>query len=288
MPPDDLWKKRFATAHAFFTWGGQVLSARSGGHKGRREFTLSAPSLPFRHRPSVLIAGALALLLTLPAGAQLREALGGKSAQVVVLFVDLTESVKSADVDRIYTPTLRAVVGALKPGDRFVLSEISEQTLGSFAPFMDIAFPSTGRSMEDNDALEDGQRKIRDQWRKLLARRGKSRATVIMDSLSAGGQILARDTRAIKRIVILSDMIEESKAANFSKAAPATDPIIQQRREHGLLPDLKSVQVFVAGASAPTPERYMEIQNFWLKFVRAAGGAISEKTYGRVALPALE
>ena len=52
----------------------------------------------------------------------------------------------------------------------------------------------------------------------------------------------------------------------------------------GLLPDLHGVHVFVAGASAATSERYVEVQDFWLKYLQAAGGEISAKTYGRVAL----
>ena len=82
---------------------------------------------------------------------------------------------------------------------------------------------------------------------------------------------------------MLSDMIEESKAANFQKTPPA-EALIEQRRAKGLLPDLRGVQVFVAGASAATSERYVEVQDFWLKYLQAAGGAISTKTYGRVAL----
>ena len=46
------------------------------------------------------------------------------------------------------------------------------------------------------------------------------------------------------------------------------------------------MQVYAAGSSAPTGEAYVQIQNFWLRYVQAAGGQISEKTYGRVALGA--
>jgi len=51
-----------------------------------------------------------------------------------------------------------------------------------------------------------------------------------------------------------------------------------------LLPDLHGVQVFVAGASAGTSDRYVEVQDFWLKYLHTAGAQISAKTYGRVAL----
>jgi hypothetical protein len=232
----------------------------------------------------LIVAAALLLLGCQPALAQLKQFFGdSRDARVVMVLVDLTESVKATDVDRIYTPTLRSVVDALRPGDRFVLAEISERTLGSFAPALDLALPSTGRSMEDDDALEAGKLRIRGEWRKLVGRRVRSKATAIFDSLNAGSQILTRDTRAQKHLVILSDMIEESKAANFSKAAPA-EALIAQRRAKGLLPDLHGVEVFVAGASAPTSERYVQVQDFWLRYLQAAGGEIGAKTYGRVAL----
>jgi hypothetical protein len=238
----------------------------------------------------------LAALLALPAGvarADLKDVIGGfsggKNARVVLVFVDLTQSVRDSDIERIYTPTLRSLNDALQPGDRFVLAEISEQTLGSFTPHLDLEMPRTGRSMEDNDALDAGKQRIRDQWRKLLGRKGKAKATVILDSLNAGSQILSRDARPRKQIVILSDMVEESKSANFAKSLPtpaSTDTLISERRAKGLLPDLRGAQVYVAGASAPTGEAYVQIQNFWLRYVQAAGGQISEKTYGRVALGA--
>jgi len=235
-----------------------------------------------RHFPAFVAAATL--LAILPAQAQLRELFGsGRDARVVMVFVDLTESVKATDVDRIYTPTLRNAVDKLRPGDRFVLAEISERTLGSFAPALDLPLPSTGRSMEDGDALEAGKLRIRGEWRKLVARRARSKATVILDSLNAGSQVLTRDARPQKHLVILSDMMEESRAANFLKAPPV-DAIIGQRRAKSLLPDLQGVQVFVAGASAPTTERYVEVQGFWLKYLQAAGAKVDEKTYGRVAL----
>jgi hypothetical protein len=236
-----------------------------------------------RRRLRVFVAAVLLLAIP-PAQAQLEELFrGARDARVVLLFVDLTESVKATDVDRIYTPTLRNAVDKLQPGDRFVLAEISQQTLASFAPALDLAFPRTGRSMEDGDALAAGKLRIRSEWRKLVARRARSKATVILDSLNAGSQILTRDARPQKHLVLLSDMIEESGSANFLKAAPAGG-LVAQRRAKSLLPDLKGVQVFVAGASAPSTERYVEVQDFWLEYLRAAGGRVDEKTYGRVAL----
>ncbi len=236
-----------------------------------------------RHTHWIVVVAAL-LLGCLPAQAQIKELFGdSRDARVVMVFVDLTQSVKAADVDRIYTPTLRSVVDALRPGDRFVLAEISESTLGSFAPALDLPLPSSGRSMDDDDALEAGRLRIRGEWRKLISRRDRAKATAILESLNAGSQILTRDARPQKHLVMLSDMIEESKAANFQKTQPA-EALIDQRRAKGLLPDLRGVQVFVAGASAATSERYVEVQDFWLKYLQAAGGAISTKTYGRVAL----
>jgi hypothetical protein len=240
--------------------------------------------VPERSTHRVVVAAALLLLACLPAQAQLKQLFGAsRDARVVMVFVDLTDSVKATDVDRIYTPTLRSIVDALRPGDRFVLAEISERTLGSFAPALDLPLPSSGRSMEDNDALEAGKLRIRGEWRKLVSRRDRSKATAILDSLNAGSQVLTRDARPQRQLVILSDMIEESKTANFLKAPPNA-ALIEQRRAKGLLPDLHGVQVFVAGASASTSERYVEAQDFWLKYLQAAGGEISAKTYGRVAL----
>ena len=222
-----------------------------------------------------------------PARAQLDQFMSGRAAKVVLVYVDLSQSIKGADIDRIYTPTLRTVMESLQPGDRLVLAEISEQTLGNFAPAVDVAFPTTGRSMDDADALDAGKKKLRDQWRKLISTRGKAKATVIIDSMGAGAQIFARDPREQKWLLILSDMVEESKLANFAKSPPdaaATDALLRERRSKSLMPDLRGVQVFVAGAAAPTGEQYAAIQDFWLKYFKAAGAQVSEKTYGRVAL----
>jgi hypothetical protein len=232
----------------------------------------------------VLLAAGIAAQ---PAHAQLDQLMGSRDPKVVLVYVDLTQSIKGADIDRIYTPTLRSLMESLQPGDRLVLAEISEQTLGNFAPAADVPFPVTGRSMDDTDALDAGKKKLRDQWRKLTAQRGKAKATVIVDSMGAAAQIFARDPRKRKWLLILSDMVEESKVANFAKAVPdaaATDALLRERRGKGLMPDLKGVQVFVAGAAAPGAEQYTAIQDFWLEYFRAAGAQVSEKTYGRVAL----
>jgi hypothetical protein len=240
--------------------------------------------MPDHYVHRIVVAAALLLLACVPAQAQLKQLLGAeREARAVVVLVDLSESVKTVDVDRIYTPTLRSIVDALRPGDRIVLAEISERTLGSFTPALDLALPSTGNSMEDNDALDAGKLRIRGEWRKLISRRDRSRATAIFDAIDAGGQVISRDARPQKHLVILSDMIEESRAANFQKAAPR-ETLIAQRRAKGLLPDLRGVQVFVAGASAATSERYVEVQDFWLKYLQAAGAQVNAKTYGRVAL----
>ena len=51
-------------------------------------------------------------------------------------------------------------------------------------------------------------------------------------------------------------------------------------RKSGRIPDLKGVQVWVAGAGGSTPEQYLRIQDFWIRYFQAAGADLRVNRYG--------
>jgi hypothetical protein len=238
-------------------------------------------------RPFALATG-IALSVAASAAPAAIDCKENPPPKVVAVFVDLSDSVKVADVNTIYRPTLRSLLDATCPGDRLVLSEISEKNLGAFRPLVDVelaVFP------DDTSATQSSARRKRNEFldgaMRMLSAKTVSKATVIMDSLNASDEVLKRDRRKEKWVLLLSDMLEESKDINFlrTELRPAKiDAVIDQRKKAGLMPNLSGVRVFVAGAAAPTTAKFNEVKQFWLKFIASSGAQMADENYSRVAI----
>jgi hypothetical protein len=84
-------------------------------------------------------------------------------------------------------------------------------------------------------------------------------------------------------LILLSDMVEESARYNFRKEnlTPARiTTLVEAERKAGHLPVLNGVQVWVSGAGGTVPEKFVQIQNFWIQYFRAAGADLRKSRYG--------
>lgn len=59
-----------------------------------------------------------------------------------------------------------------------------------------------------------------------------------------------------------------------------TRKVIAHARKEGRLPDLRGVTVYLAGASAASPQKAFEVQKFWLAYFKAANAQLSPEHYG--------
>ena len=94
-----------------------------------------------------------------------------------------------------------------------------------------------------------------------------------------------------KRLVMFSDMIEQTDRYDFSKrlTPERMTEIIEAERSGGRLPHLKGVKVWVAGATAQPkegvhPDNIFAIQNFWLQYFKATGADLTKDRYAATLL----
>ena len=82
-------------------------------------------------------------------------------------------------------------------------------------------------------------------------------------------------------------MVEESDLADFAHTHPDDAFIrkeISRQQKAGIMPDLRGVNIFVAGAQAPTLHRAAAIERFWKQYFEATGAVMDPGGYSR-ALP---
>ncbi|MBW2706614.1 MAG: hypothetical protein JRD84_09940 [Deltaproteobacteria bacterium] len=99
---------------------------------------------------------------------------------------------------------------------------------------------------------------IQTEVEKLLSRRRGTPHTEIINSLNIADKIFHNEKRQ-KILIILSDMIQDSKEYNFERVKVTnqyTSQIIRKRQKQNLIPKLDSVKVYVAGASAVDPKKF--------------------------------
>jgi hypothetical protein len=123
----------------------------------------------------------------------------------------------------------------------------------------------------------------------LLSRKTKRGGTAILDALNLSQNVF--DTYAgthEKYLVILSDGVEESSRYRFTKANLRPDAIkrlIARERSAHILPALRSVEVYFAGAAVtasgnPNETKILKIRSFWLTYFAATGAILPATRYG--------
>jgi hypothetical protein len=118
---------------------------------------------------------------------------------------------------------------------------------------------------------------------KLLSQKQGTLLTEILDSLNIADIIFHDEKERQKVLVILSDMIQDSKEYKFDKdkiTDEYIDNVIRSRQKNKLVPDLANVKVYVAGASAADSDKFRAIQTFWARYFTESGADFSPHRYG--------
>jgi hypothetical protein len=207
--------------------------------------------------------------------------------KMIVVFVDRSGSTEK-DLG-LYKTELATVSDRVNGGDRFVVAPISDVSLTSFEAVVDEELPVFS-FWSDSDIkyarkLKEIKAKIASSLEAFMSSKQKSRRTAILDALTMAQKLFHGEPRK-KVLVILSDMIEDSEQFNFERIqlAKRTQEIIGQQRKSGLLPDLGSVHVYVAGASANSSAKEHDLEAFWVAYLRAAGSDVDPSRYGHTLL----
>lgn len=213
----------------------------------------------------------------------------------MIAFVDFSASTKA---DRqVYTQALERVKDALRPGDRILVGRIGSTTLTSFEPITDISLETIAAkhwwenpidyTTYHNDLEKHDRVLLSTEWAKIddaLSRPAVAQRSCIRASLKVAAQAFAGEPTPHdqKVLLILSDMLEDCDNVDFEKQAPDASEIariLKQTKEAGELPNLGGVRVYVVGATAESTERFQDVENFWLSYLRGCGTAADDANY---------
>jgi hypothetical protein len=205
--------------------------------------------------------------------------------RLILILVDMSGS---ADQVRrtVCKEAFEKVYRNLRHGDRLVVGTITSQSYIEFKPTVDEEIPK--KTVWDNrlqyeKKLTDTKEKIRREVNKLLSQKQGTLLTEILDSLNIADIIFHDEKERQKVLVILSDMIQDSKEYKFDKdkiTDEYIDNVIRSRQKNKLVPDLANVKVYVAGASAADSDKFRAIQTFWARYFTESGADFSPHRYG--------
>jgi hypothetical protein len=211
-----------------------------------------------------------------------------KNPRVVAVFVDMSGSTNQAR-RTVYRNAFEKIYANLQQGDRIIVGTITGRSYIDFKPVVDAEIPKQSIwvnriTFEQN--LAKTKKDIKSEVKKLLsAKRGTPR-TEIINSLNIANKIFHNEKRQ-KILIILSDMIQDSKEYNFDRVKVTDDyiaEIIRDRRKQNLIPKLNDVKVYVAGASAADSKKFRSIEKFWNRYFVACGADFSLHRYGHSLL----
>jgi hypothetical protein len=205
--------------------------------------------------------------------------------RVVIILVDMSGSADQAR-RTVCKEAFEKIYRNLRHGDRVVVGTIASRSYIDFKPTVDEEIPK--KTVWDNRLqfernLTHAKEKIRREVNKLLSHRGGSPLTEILDSLNIADTIFHDEKERQKILVILSDMIQDSKEYKFDKdniTDEYINEVIRYRQKNNLMPNLTNVKVYVAGASAADSNTFRAVQTFWARYFTESGADFSPHRYG--------
>jgi hypothetical protein len=215
----------------------------------------------------------------------------GKDKQgprVIVVFVDMSGSTNRAR-RTTYSEAFEKIYQSLNQGDRLVVGTITSRSFIDFKPVVDEEIPKQTiwvNRIQYEQNLAKAKKNIRTSVDRLLSRRKGTPYTEILNSLNIADTIFHSEKRQ-KILVILSDMVQDSKQYRFEHARVTNkyiNDIIRYRQKQKLVPNLTNVKIYVAGASATDSRKFRSIEKFWARYFAATGADFSSHRYGHSLL----
>jgi hypothetical protein len=214
------------------------------------------------------------------------------------LFVVLLDQSASVRADRpIYENAVRDLLQIVREGDRFVMAPITESSGADFRISIDHTLPPPFRAQtwleepvryrrelqqHERQVQEARERLIREAG-ELITRDANAARTAIFESVRVVAPLMTADDRR-DVLVVLSDMLEDSNAADFEARPPDdrfTEREIARQRAAHVLPALTGVTVCAAGVVSSPPERAASVERFWRAYFAAAGARVADGAFAR-------
>jgi len=207
-----------------------------------------------------------------------------ETLRVIVILVDMSGSANRAR-STVYREAFEKIYQSLSQGDRVMVGTITSRSYIDFKPAVDAEIPKNTiwvNRIQFERNLTETREKIRREVDRLLSRKRGTKRTEILNSLNIADTIFHNEKRQ-KILVILSDMIQDSKEYNFTRVKITDnyiDKLIRYRRKHNLIPNLTDVKVYVAGASGADSNKFRSVENFWARYFAESGADFSRHRYG--------
>ncbi len=207
-----------------------------------------------------------------------------ETPRVIVILVDMSGSANRAR-STVYREAFEKIYQSLSQGDRVMVGTITSRSYIDFKPAVDAEIPKNTiwvNRIQFEQNLTKTKEKIRREVDRLLSRKRGTQRTEILNSLNIADTIFHNEKRQ-KILVILSDMIQDSKEYNFALAKVTgkyIDKLIRYRRKQNLIPNLTDVKVYVAGASGADPNKFRSVEKFWARYFAKSGADFSRHRYG--------
>ena len=208
-----------------------------------------------------------------------------QNPRLIIILVDMSGSTEQVR-PTVCKEAFEKIYKNLRQGDRVVVGTITSRSYIEFKPTVDEEIPK--KTIWDNRLqferkLTNSKEKIREETNKLLSQERGTLLTEILDSLNIADSIFHGEKERQKILVILSDMIQDSKEYNFDKDKITDEyihKVIGYRQENNLMPNLTGVKVYVAGASADDSNKFRAVQTFWTRYLTKSGADFSSHRYG--------
>jgi hypothetical protein len=207
-----------------------------------------------------------------------------KNPRVIAVFVDMSGSTNKAR-RTVYRNAFEKIYQNLQQGDRVIVGTITGRSYIDFKPVVDAEIPEQSIwvnriAFEQN--LAKTKKDIQNEVEKLLSLKRGTPRTEIINSLNIADKIFYNEKRQ-KILILLSDMVQDSKEYNFDQIKVTDEyisKIIRDRQKQNLIPQLDDVKVYVAGASANDSKQFRSIEKFWSLYFAACGADFSSHRYG--------
>lgn len=204
-------------------------------------------------------------------------------SKTVLVLVDLSSSTTQHRAD--YLKYFNMIMAKINGGDVLLVTRIVKDPSGESTVEVSQEFPVFSMFRDSEIKYKRKMREMKEDISSRVKRllESQSKETPILDTLLQSERLFKTFTRDKKVIVVMSDMVEQSKSYDFLKLS-LTDKVIEQvagtLKKEGKIPNLHDAVVYVAGARTRDVDKKNQIESFWLHYFQDCGAVGSRDRYG--------
>lgn len=211
---------------------------------------------------------------------------------MVFMLFDISGSTGSNIIRERYKESSLLIINELKGGETVIADLITENTLSHASYPIYEVIPKYNIFLNNrathNEDLEKIKIKLSEKIKNFVINTKSTPQTDLMNAFQLVDKVFNGDNCKVdkKKLIIFSDMVEESRSYNFRH--PLNDKriqsIIQSEKDLDRLPNLNGVDVWVVGAAAEwgdklSIDQIYQIEKFWITYFKAAGANLSRERY---------